>query len=234
MMKQFLVPSIVLSAFVVSSAMAADLPIRKGSAPPPEAAFFDWSGLYIGGHIGYGYAEADIAGLGNQLLRLDSEGFLGGVQGGWNYQMGRFVLGAEVDFSFADLNGNATNNLGNVFLDRSSNTTWIATATTRLGYTWDRFLVYGKVGAAFAQFDYNIDNRTASETRVGFTVGTGLEWAVAGNWSAKAEYNYMDFGRSTVNFDGSSVSLDIDQRISVIKAGVNYRFGVPAGVPIKY
>ena len=189
MMKQFLVPSIVLSAFVVSSAMAADLPIRKGSpAPPPEAAFFDWSGIYVGGHIGYGYAEADIAGLGNQILRLESEGFLGGAQGGWNYQMGRFVLGAELDFSFADINSNnVTNTLNNV----SSNTPWIATATTRLGYTWDRFLVYGKVGAAFAQFDYNINNLTASETRVGFTVGTGLEWAVAGNWSAKAEYNYL-------------------------------------------
>ncbi len=120
--------------------------------------------------------------------------------------------------------------MGNV----SSNTPWIATATTRLGYTWDRFLVYGKVGAAFAQFDYNINNLTASETRVGFTVGTGLEWAVAGNWSAKAEYNYLDFGRSSVNFDGTAVSLDIDQRISVIKAGINYRFGVPPGVPIRY
>lgn len=231
MMKQFLVPSIVLSALVVSSAMAADLPIRKGSpAPPPAAAFYDWSGIYIGGHIGYGYAQADIADLGTQL-RLDSEGFLGGAQAGWNYQMGRVVLGAELDFSFADINSNnVTNTLGNV----SSNTPWIATATTRLGYTWDRFLVYGKVGAAFAQFDFNIDNLTASETRVGYTVGAGLEWAVAGNWSAKAEYNYLDFGRSSVNFDGVAGSLDIEQRISVIKAGVNYRFGVPPGVPIRY
>ena len=229
-MKQFLVPSIVLSAFVASSAMAADLPIRKGSAaPPPEAAFLDWSGIYVGGHIGYGYAEADIAGLGNQLLRLDSEGFLGGVQGGWNYQMGRFVLGAELDFSFADINSNNSNNAtGNV----SSSTPWIATATTRLGYTWDRFLVYGKVGAAFAQFDYNINNVAASETRVGYALGAGLEWLIAGNWSAKAEYNYLDFGSSSVNFNGAN--LDIDQRISVIKAGINYRFGVPPGVPIKY
>ena len=229
-MKQFLVPSIVLSAFVVSSAMAADLPIRKGSpAPPPEAAFLDWSGIYVGGHIGYGYGQADIAGLGNQLLRLDSEGFLGGVQGGWNYQMGRFVLGAELDFSFADINSDNSNNVtGNV----SSSTPWIATATTRLGYTWDRFLIYGKVGAAFAQFDYNINNVAASETRVGYALGAGLEWLIAGNWSAKAEYNYLDFGRSSVDFN--NVSRDIDQSISVIKAGINYRFGVPPGVPIKY
>jgi outer membrane immunogenic protein len=229
MMKQFLVPGIVLSAFVVSSAMAADLPIRKGAAaPPPEPAFFDWSGIYVGGHIGYGYGQADIV-LGNQVLRLDSEGFLGGVQGGWNYQMGRFVLGAELDFSFADINSDNSNNAtANV----SSSTPWIATATTRLGYTWDRFLVYGKVGAAFAQFDYNINNVAASETRVGYALGAGLEWLIAGNWSAKAEYNYLDFGRSAVDFNG--VSRDIDQSISVIKAGINYRFGVPPGVPIKY
>ncbi len=73
-----------------------------------------------------------------------------------------------------------------------------------------------------------VGNASASETRSGWIVGTGLEWAFSGNWSAKAEYNYMDFGSRTVDFGsfrGVPVSLDIDQRISVVKAGVNYRFG---------
>jgi outer membrane immunogenic protein len=99
-------------------------------------------------------------------------------------------------------------------------------------------MVYSKLGAAWAQFDYDnnifsiagvpIYSSTASETRSGWTVGTGIEWAFAGAWSAKAEYNYMDFGRRTVDFasfQGTPVNLDVDQRISVIKAGVNYRFG---------
>jgi outer membrane immunogenic protein len=246
-MKKFLVPGIVLSVFAVSSAMAADLPIRKAPPPPPVVAGFDWSGFYIGGHVGYGWGETDITDrtlLGNALLiptqKLDSDGFLGGGQAGWNYQIGRFVLGTEVDFSFSDVQGNLTTTIidTNASVDRSSKTTWIATATARLGYAWDRVMVYSKLGAAWAEFDYDnnissiagvpIYSSTASETRSGWTVGTGIEWAFAGAWSAKAEYNYMDFGRRTVDFasfQGTPVNLDVDQRISVIKAGVNYRFG---------
>lgn len=248
-MKQFLVPSIVLSAFAVSSATAADLPIRPAPNAPPAVVVFDWSGLYIGGHIGYGYAEADVTDrtiLGGVNLtstqRIESEGFLGGVQAGWNYQIGRFVLGAEADYSFADIKGDVTTTIAGVDVSRSSNVTWIATATARLGYAWDRVMVYSKLGAAFAEFDYtnnlvqngaSVLNATASETRVGFTVGTGIEWAFAGGWSAKAEYNYMDFGRKSVDFgaatDGTPINVDVDQRIQVIKAGVNYRFG-PGGM----
>ena len=254
-MKKFVVPSIVLSvsALVVSSAIAADLPIRK--APPPAvAAAYDWSGLYVGGHIGYGWGETDIAdhtALGFQAFiptqKLDSNGFLGGVQGGWNYQFGRFVLGAEVDFSWADVKGDLTSSTPNAFVSRSSQAMWIGTATTRLGYAWDRFLVYSKIGAAWAHFEYGNDisngagvsiyNSSASETRSGWTVGTGIEWAFAGAWTAKAEYNYIDLGRRTVDFAPfgvTPVNLDIDQRISVIKAGLNYRFGYGGIFPGNY
>jgi outer membrane immunogenic protein len=243
-MKKFLVPGIVLSAFVVGSAMAADLPIRKAPPPPAVAAVYNWSGLYIGGHVGYGWGETEIADhtfLGNALFiptqKIDSNGFLGGVQAGWNYQFGGFVLGAEVDFSWADVKGDQTSVIANVDVNRSSNATWIATATTRLGYAWDRVMVYSKLGAAWANFDYDnnisvggasLYSSSASEMRAGWTVGTGIEWAFAGAWSAKAEYNYIDFGRRTVDFasfQGTPVNLDVDQRISVVKAGVNYRFG---------
>ena len=246
-MKLLLVPSIMLSAFAVSSAMAADLPIRKAPPAPPAPVVYNWSGLYVGGHIGYGWGETDITDrtlLGDALLiptqKLDSDGFLGGVQAGWNYQFGRFVLGAEVDFSWADVQGSLTSMIidTDASVNRSSKATWIGTATTRLGYTWDRVMVYSKIGAAWAQFDYDnnisslggapIYSSTASETRSGWTVGTGIEWAFSGAWSAKAEYNYIDFGRRTVDFasfQGTPVNLDVDQRISVVKAGVNYRFG---------
>lgn len=250
-MKKFLVPSIVLSTFAVSSAIAADLPRAPQKAPvAPPVIVYDWSGLYIGGHIGYGYAEADVTdrtilgGVTNltSTQRIESEGFLGGVQAGWNYQIGRFVLGGEVDYSFADIKGDATATIAGVDVSRSSDVAWIATSTARFGYAWDRVMVYSKLGAAFAQFDYtnslvqggvSVLNATASETRVGFTVGTGIEWMIAGGWSAKAEYNYMDFGRKSVDFgaaaDGTPINVDIDQRIQVIKAGVNYRFG-----PMRY
>jgi outer membrane immunogenic protein len=110
-------------------------------------------------------------------------------------------------------------------------------------------LVYSKIGAAWAHFDYNnayqilgttVYNSSASETRAGWTVGTGIEWAFAGNWSVKAEYDYMDFGRRTVDFAPVNVginvpvNLDVDQRISVVKLGINYRFGGMGPVVAKY
>jgi outer membrane immunogenic protein len=250
-MKKFLVPSIVLSVLATGSAMAVDLPLRPAyKASPPVEAAFNWSGFYVGGHVGYGWGQTDITDhslFGNILLiptqRIDTNGFLGGVQGGWNHQFGHFVLGAEVDFSWSDIKGNLTSAIlaGKGSATHSSNATWIGTATTRLGYTWDRFLVYGKIGAAWAHFDYDnnntfticrattVYNSSASETRSGWTVGTGIEWAFSGGWSAKAEYDYIDLGRRTVDFTPVAgvgpINPDIDQRISVIKAGLNYRFG---------
>ena len=250
-MKKAFLLGIVLSVLATGPAMSVDLPLRPlYKAPPPPAVAFGWSGFYVGGHVGYGWGDADIAEFAHSkkvLLparSIDTDGFLGGVQGGWNHQFGPFVLGAELDFSWSDIKGDVTSAIlssqGQGSTSLSSNATWIGTATARVGYAWDYFLVYGKIGAAWAQFDYDnniaftthgnttVGNTSASETRSGWIVGTGLEWAFSGNWSAKAEYNYMDFGSRKVDFGsfrGAPVSLDIDQRISVVKAGVNYRFG---------
>jgi outer membrane immunogenic protein len=159
------------------------------------------------------------------------------------------VLGTEVDFSWADVKGDQTSALlgGFASVSRTSKATWMGTATTRLGYAWDRVLVYSKIGAAWAHFDYNdnlsilgtsVYNSGASETRSGWTVGTGIEWAFLGNWSVKAEYDYIDFGRRTVDFAPVGgfipVNLDVDQRISQVKVGLNYRFGGMGPVVAKY
>ena len=73
-------------------------------------------------------------------------------------------------------------------------------------------------------------NFIASETRVGWTVGAGIEWAVWENWSVKLEYDYLDFGSSSVTFNDpllGAATISISQRISEVKLGVNYRFGSP-------
>jgi outer membrane immunogenic protein len=230
--------------------MAADLAARPVyKAAPPVEVGYDWSGLYLGGHIGYGWGNTDVTdhtvfGFFIPTQKFDTNGFLGGVQGGWNYQFGHFVLGSEVDFSWSDVKGDQTSALvTGDSITRSSKAKWMGTATTRLGYAWDRVLVYSKLGAAWAHFDYSdnlasgIYSSTASETRSGWTVGTGVEWAFAGNWSAKIEYDYMDFGRRTVDFAPVvfiPVGLDVDQRISQVKVGLNYRFGGMGPVVAKY
>jgi outer membrane immunogenic protein len=256
-MNRLFLAGIAAVGLVAGSANAADLARPAYKAPPP-VELFDWSGIYIGGHVGGGWSTTDITdhtvfGLGllvpTQHLNNNS-GWLGGLQGGWNYQFGRFVLGTEVDFSWANLKGTQTSPIlaGAGTITRSSKTTWISTATTRLGYAWDRVLFYSKIGAAWAHFEYTdsvnilgvpVYTSPASESRSGWTVGTGIEWAFLGGWSAKIEYDYIDLGRRTVDFNPFlgvvPVNLDIDQRISEIKFGVNYRFGAGAGpVMAKY
>jgi outer membrane immunogenic protein len=257
-MKKILLAGFALSAFVAGSASAADLARPVYKAAPPAVEVFDWSGIYIGAHAGYGWGRTDITDhtlFGNIIpgiptQHFDISGGLGGVQGGWNYQFGRFVLGSEVDFSWADVKGDlpSATTLIPGTASRSSKANWMGTATTRLGYAWDRVLIYSKIGAAWAHFDYNdtvaiagvgtVFNSSASETRSGWTVGTGIEWAFLAGWSAKVEYDYIDFGRRSVDFAAVAgvipVSLDVDQRISQVKVGLNYRFGGMGPLVAKY
>ena len=128
----------------------------------------------------------------------------------------------------------------------ASRTDFIATATGRLGYTFGRLgegMVYAKGGAAWANNRYQFNGQVltspsfvtpfnfgASETRVGWTVGAGVEWAVWENWSVKLEYDYLDFGSRTVTFNdplSGAANISVSQRISEVKLGVNYRFGSP-------
>ena len=139
-MKKILMATVALSALVAAPAMAADLARPVYKAAPPVEVGYDWSGLYFGGHVGYGWGNTDITDhsfFGNTFFiptqKFDTtNGFLGGVQGGWNYQFGHFVLGSEVDFSWADVKGDQTSALlgGFASISRTSKATWMGTATT--------------------------------------------------------------------------------------------------------
>jgi outer membrane immunogenic protein len=248
-----------------SSAQAADLPFKAAPrAVAPAPAAYDWSGIYVGAHVGGGWATNDISNpsfgligtfLGVPVVQTtDSSGILGGVQAGWNYQIGRFVLGTEVDFSWADVNGTSTSTFAagiggpgtSISRSLTADTDWMATSTVRLGYAHDRWMFYSKAGAAFAHTNYTstwvgngpgggaIFAGTGDETHVGWTVGFGAEWAFWNNVSAKLEYNFMDFGSKTVTLNGvfgpgvgglpASVGVVNEQTISTVKFGLNYKF----------
>jgi outer membrane immunogenic protein len=193
------------------------------------------------------------SGPGQQAI-LNS-GFLGGLQAGWNYQIQRLVLGTEVDFSFTHLHGTNSAPLPLKLVPPDNDTetagittNWIGSATTRLGIARDTWLLYGKAGAAWANNSYSLTHAgfipglgpfgfaaNMSETRIGWTVGTGLEWAFARNWTAKVEYDYMDFGTASENFAGNfsgaiapplftNIAVNVKDTISEVKVGVNYKF----------
>jgi len=221
------------------AAMAADISRPVYKAPPAGVlpAAYDWTGFYIGGHVGYGWSKNSYADpfVPFSVSNSDANGFLGGGQVGANYQVGQFVFGVEGDMSGSGIKGGA-NVLGATF---NTNVDWTATLTGRAGIAFDRWLVYAKGGAAWAHDRYSTNFYTfpatveLTDTRIGWTAGAGVEYAFAPQWSAKLEYNYMDFGTKNVSF-APGRSTDIDQQIHALKLGVNYKFGGGGPIMARY
>lgn len=248
-MKKLLLASVGIAVLALSgAATAADLP---RAAPvykaPVVAPIYSWTGFYIGAHVGYGWASKDwdqtFSSFGLALDRTVSanepESFLGGGQIGFNWQSGQFVFGVEADGSWTDANDCGTAHAVFTAYHGCNQVNWYVTATGRLGVAMDRALLYVKGGAAFADEEHHITfnnvvtTNSPSETRFGWTVGAGIEYGLAPNWSAKIEYNYMDFGAEnhSFNYSANPVGLverwDISQQVHVVKFGINYRFGAP-------
>lgn len=240
-MKKLLLGSIALGALMAAApAGAADLRAPVYKAPP--APIWTWTGFYIGGHAGGGWGDkqwfnVDAAGVPfglNEGLHHVRGGLAGG-QVGFNYQVGYWVWGAEVDASWAALEGSNADIAFLVDLNHSRVES-IATAAGKLGYAVDRVMAYAKFGGAWVHDKYwvssivtpDITRDTASQNRSGWMGGLGVEYAFAQNWSVKFEYNYLDLGHKRVAFTtpvGGVYRQDIDQQLSLFKFGINYRFG---------
>jgi outer membrane immunogenic protein len=232
-MRNLLLAGVAFAAIVASSSvMAADLgmqPVYK-AAPAPVVLPANWTGFYVGAHLGGAWGTKDLTDpfVGKSLASAGVNGFLGGGQIGYNYQIGWVVLGVEGDVSAADITGTAPFIFGGSD-SFSSKTDWLATVTGRIGGTVDHALLYVKGGAAWAHDKYCINVPeciSGTETRTGWVFGGGIEYAITHNWSGKVEYNYMDFGTKSVDFceGGSCDPLDVRQRIHAVKVGVNYKF----------
>ena len=233
------------SAALCGAANAADLGRPVYKAPPAGVlpATYDWTGFYIGGHVGYGWATKDWRdSFGLFDVSTNLNGFLGGGQVGFNYQVQQFVFGVEGDFSWTGIKGGSTQNaviaapVGSTF---NTDVNWTSTLTGRLGLAFDRWLVYGKGGVAWARDRFSTTAYTfpasvdVTDTRLGWTAGAGVEYAFLPNWSAKLEYNFMDFGNKAVSF-APGRSTDVDQQIHAVKFGINYKFGFPGAVTARY
>jgi outer membrane immunogenic protein len=226
---------------LAQSASAADMRVPYRPPAPPPPVYFSWTSCYIGGHLGGGWGEKTVSvptlapGV---SVTGDTSGFLGGGQVGCNLQFGsNWVIGIEGDGSGSDIRGDITQTVLGITGTAHAQTDWIASATGRLGWAWDRWLLYAKGGAAWAGDKYSAfipvfnEQLEASETRTGWTVGGGIEWAFWSNWSVKAEYDYYDFGTRTITLTGTFAGapiqvpgVNVRQRISVGKFGINYRF----------
>lgn len=226
-------------AFVALSsvASAADLPApayRPAYKAPifSPAPVYSWTGFYVGVHGGYGWSNfsgTDPTGTGTG----QAEGFLGGVQFGYNYQIGSFVLGAEGEYSFSDVKIEQDDPLGLGGGKASLKNDYFADVALRLGYAVDRWLVYGKGGVAWTRDKWDITDgvggfANGTFNRTGWLLGAGIEYAFWNNWSGKLEYNYLHFKSIdevlTTGGGLTATPASVSLTTHLLKLGLNYHF----------
>jgi outer membrane immunogenic protein len=246
--------SVVLTtAAMAVSASAADLAARPYTKAPPPAvvAVYDWSGFYIGANAGYGttrncwnfvsLAGAPIVGDPNQGC-YDSDGIVAGGQVGYRWQRSAFVFGLEAQGNWADLDGSRVSSPAPVALPGAvtinSQLRAFGLFTGQVGYAWNNVLLYVKGGAAVVDNRYshtftagNVPLNSTDDTRWGATVGVGMEYGFAPNWSFGVEYNHIFLERDTLAFAAAPGGLpstnSIGQDVDMVTARINYRFGGP-------
>ena len=164
-----------------------------------------------------------------------TSGFVFGGTLGANYQVGSVVFGVEADGDWADAGGFGTFTATSLCAGGClTQNTWLSTVRGRVGYALDRFFVYGTGGAAFGNVRANFSNDpVSSTTEAGWTVGAGVEVALAQNWSAKAEYLFVNLADGSCTADcaiadasGTSLIPNIAVKFneSIVRGGVNYKF----------
>ncbi len=228
------------------SAQAADLP--KTSAPPPLLPLppaFTWTGFYLGVNAGYGFRSTpgsfEDATYGTVTQSSSSRGgFIGGGQVGYNYQFtpgSGFVVGVEADFQGAAFSKSGSATIGTTpYYSVSPSLDYFGTVRGRLGYAFDKVLIYGTGGFAYgggsnssyaSAYPYTLP----STSRTGYAVGAGVEYAITKNISARIEGLYVNLkqSRASATYYDASVPAyygagKADSGFGVVRAGVNYRF----------
>jgi outer membrane immunogenic protein len=228
--------ALALFAISTTSSFAADMRMPAKVPPPLAAPFFTWTGFYIGLNGGYGgdRFKYDFAVLGVPgSTRVSSGGGFGGGQIGYNYQVGNWVFGIEGDIQASDIKGEISATILGLTATTGSKIDWFATARGRLGYAWDRVLVYGTGGYAHASVDTTgaiaIAGGGALATNVntshnGWVAGGGIEYAFTNNLTFKTEYQYLDFERKKLASVGAATFIDVRPTAHTVRGGVNWKF----------
>jgi len=241
MKKMLFVTAAALAVTIAASARAADLPLKTET---PFAARFSWTGCYLGGHLGGGFAHKDIT----DPVQLVQDSFLGpgsttgiatvspapsgvliGAQIGCDYQFSpSWVVGIEGAASGSTMKASRTVGLPLGNPDTAAvqaKTDFLTSVTARIGYAFDNVLLYAKGGVAMAGDRYDVTGSFAGtpfgfvglENRIGWTAGGGAEWAFSPHWSASIEYDYYQFGHSVIAMsDPTNVLLgNVDVRQNI-------------------
>jgi outer membrane immunogenic protein len=240
--------------------LAADLSAPSGAKDAPAYAL-PWTGFYAGVNVGAGTStksfsngrggtDYDAPSDGIALGTGDVEGVIGGGQAGYNYQAGKFLFGLEGEVEASGVGGHTSLHYYGATGDLKDSIDWIGTLTARAGVIFqENTLYYIKGGVAWDSSQYGLSAlnpyQTAaypkvSDDRAGWVLGFGAEYLITPRWSAKAEYEYLDFGSRTVAFPegtgalASAFTTDVDHKLQIVKIGLNYKLGSGSDyVPLK-
>jgi outer membrane immunogenic protein len=243
-MKKFLLGTVGLVALGISApALAADLAPRPYTkAPPPMISpVYDWSGFYIGINGGWGQNRDCRSGVltGADFGCHDANGGTAGGQIGYRWQSGGWVFGLEGQGNWADFSGSNVNTAFPAFTVRSKMDAF-GLFTGQIGYAWNNALLYVKGGGAVTDTKYDsivnatgaLDTSAGSNTNWGGTVGAGVEYGFAPNWSAAIEYDHIFHTSQTLTFTSAAGVPLADPRnvggdTDLVTARINWRFGGP-------
>lgn len=219
-----------LTGALAFTADAADMYVPgPGGYKDSYVPVTSWAGFYVGVNVGAGVLDIDHPS--NDIVP-STAGIAGGGQIGYNFQTGPVVFGVEADVSGLGLSANEP--CANPAFGCHSKADWIATVRGRLGYAFDRTLVYATAGAAFSELDASTTLGGASfpdnKSLTGYAVGGGIEYMLTPKWVGRFEFLYANFGSSSYTFD--TTYKDIKTQIEEIRVGLSYKFG-PTYEPLK-
>jgi outer membrane immunogenic protein len=215
------------------AAIGADLPTRKGPPLAPVVAPYNWTGFYLGADVGGAWGSGRQT-FSNGAPTGDSNpgGVIGGGYVGYNQQFSQFVVGLEGDVAASSVKGSFVN-LSGIGSVGGASFDWEGAIRARAGMAWDRALVYVAGGVAFADFAYKGGPAPGpaccgfSDSRAGFTIGGGVEYAFTDNLIARVEYRFNDFGAAQGGLSPifPTVIAKVNNDYSEVRAGLEWKFG---------
>jgi opacity protein-like surface antigen len=221
-MKKVLLTSAAVFGLLGASALASDLPTKAPINKTPIAAPpYNWSGFYVGANFGAGWTNGSLNIPDNNFYGGITE-FIGGVQAGYNFQAGHFLLGVEGDFDLATFNHP---DLPAPTLGSVSNH-WMSTVAGRVGLVNDRWLVFAKLGGGWVHSSATVNlpgspSWEGSSTNGGWLIGGGIEYGFKAHWTVKLEYDYLALS----NWNSATVpAVGLSRDVQMVKFGANYKF----------
>jgi outer membrane immunogenic protein len=192
------------AALVITAGAAGAADFPPYGAPGPISAY-SWTGPYLGGNLGYQWGTT---------TRNPTRpwGIAGGVQGGYNWQTGAWVFGAE-----ADMTASAARD---TFAPWKFANPWFGTLRGRVGYGFNNILIYATLGFAFGGGEVTVGGVSESKTHAGLAAGGGMEVGLTNRWSARVEYLFIDLADRPYGLTGTSNGFES----GLLRFGVNYRF----------